>query len=156
MGFRVLISLILMSILLSSCKSEYDEMLSNIEEGMKATGFTPLLDKKYLIILPRTGCTGCIGSVESFLMTDSQLYSEQINVLLTDVVSLKTARIKLGKELMSKSYVFVDEKSDFYRGTLVSMYPFILYLDNGKIEMVEEVSPQNSQALDNLLFALSQ
>ncbi|MCE7994096.1 MAG: hypothetical protein HEP71_19065 [Roseivirga sp.] len=156
MGFRSVLSLSLLIVVLTSCQSENARILETVKEGMDATGFQSLLDKDYLIVLPRTGCTGCIGSVEEFLMSDSRNYSSKLNVLLTDVVSLKTARIKLGEELISSEYIFIDKNSDFYKGALMSLYPLIIYLEKDEIELVEEVSPKNSQALDNLFFALSE
>jgi hypothetical protein len=123
---------------------------------MEKTGFESLMSKELLIILPRAGCTGCISSVEEFLMKDSEKYSSRVNILLTDVVSLKTARIKLGADLLSAEHVFVDTGSHFYRDVLVSLYPMIISLDNGRIKLVEEVSPGNIHAMDRFYSLLSE
>jgi len=124
--------------------------------GRATRGFESLLEKQYLLIIPRIGCMGCISSVEMLMLDVYDEHEDKLNILLSDITSYKTARVKFGLEFLKAPNVFVDRKNYFSDDPLPSMYPQIFKLDNGEITHHWEVSPENENALANLAFALNQ
>lgn len=150
---------IIFCILISSlcaCKADNDiiQIQQELKLAIEQSGFSGLTSKQVLFILPRTGCTGCINSAESFFMNDMDNYHDNINVLLTDINSLKTARIKFGSQLLDSESVFLDKKEVFDSKIIKSLYPIIIYLKNGEVVSYEYVSPHNPDAMDGLYAVL--
>lgn len=148
--FRLtLICLLLIS--LCNCSDPKATNLSRaLAHGIADTGFETLLDKQYLLIVPRIGCMGCISSTENYMLNVYVKQREKLNILLTDINSYKTARVRFGTEFLEASNVFVDRQGAFKGDDLSGIYPMIVRLDDGKISQITLVSPENEFAIENL------
>lgn len=142
-------------VLLYSCGPQpLKDVNKDVQSAMEITGFDNLLEKNYLFIVPRTGCMGCISSAESFMLETFDSHQSQLNILLTDINSYKTAKVRFGEAFMSAENVFIDKQGQFTHGSLNTLYPMILSLEQGKVVAMELVSPENGLALENFRQSL--
>lgn len=141
---------VLLIFLSLSCSREQEEGIgSKLIEAIGNSGFTNAYNKQAVLILPKAGCTGCINSAETFVVDNAKV-NRSFGVVLTDIVSLKTTKIKFGEDLIDQENIYIDHNNDFYKNGLESLYPTIFYLRNKRIGHVEFVSPENPEALFNL------
>ncbi|MEC7752441.1 hypothetical protein [Roseivirga sp. UBA1976] len=144
------LTVFLLLILTISCSSNKNqEVQSELEHLVNNQGFHGLTNKQFILVIPRTGCTGCIDTAEEFVMNSSKQYSHRLNILLTDIISMKTLKIKFG-ESINNQYWYIDS-DDVSTGLLKStIYPFIIELIDNRVINLEFVSPENPHAILNL------
>lgn len=97
---------------------------------------------KWMVILPGMGCHGCIQEGEVFMK--DYISKSDIYFVLTKIESLKILQQKIDVELKEHSNVYIDNKVGFKIPTKNSVYPCVVYLNNGKIESHEFQSPGNN------------
>lgn len=102
----------------------------------------PKIYVAYLMI-PNTGCSGCINSAESVLK-DMYNKSSKVKFILTNVVSLKTLHVKLGIQVTHNENILVDTDNIFDKTEFNSIYPQIFFVSkaDGKIFKRMEISPK--------------
>lgn len=105
-------------------------------------------NKKWVVILPGLGCTGCIQEGESFLKQHSK--NKNITFLLTNIGSLKLLKQKIGLDVTRSPNIIIDKLNDFNLPSNNSIYPIIVELADTKVVKYEYQSPQNSLAFANL------
>lgn len=140
--------------LLTSCHT--DRLVNYYEKLFKGT--YPNIDGQFkaYVIIPNTGCPGCISNAESFLK-DHINELRNVRFILTNIYSLKILRYKLTNEILKNENIIVDiEKKYFAEEFSESIYPLILYLDGNSIIKLECVSPENPNALDDLYKKLKE
>jgi hypothetical protein len=108
-----------------------------------------LTDKKALLIIPDAGCSGCITSAENFAIMAVETMPSLV-IIFTGTSSQKQLRLKIGVEVYNSVNVKIDTDDYFYEGDLFSVYPLVVYLDNGSPIKIIEQSPFNENALDSL------
>lgn len=136
----------LLSILLISCLENKKQMqLKNIDRtlkyAMESYGLASS-HEKYIayVIIPGTGCAGCITHAEMLLNENIEL-SERVCFVLTNIESLKMLRNKLGSNVLDRINVVLDKKNHFFEGQLISTYPKVLIMDNdGSVSQIFDVS----------------
>ena len=64
-----------------------------------------------IIILPGTGCSGCITNAEVFLKNNYQ--NTDYYFILTNITSMKLLNAKIGVNLSQYTNVFIDEENTF-------------------------------------------
>lgn len=64
-----------------------------------------------IIILPGTGCTGCITNAENFLKNNYQ--NNDYFFILTNITSLKLLNSKIGVNLTQNQNIYIDEENIF-------------------------------------------
>lgn len=104
------------------------------------------------MILPNTGCGGCISSAEK-VFADCIKNNYPVRFILTNINSLKVLRQNLGDQVVMDKRVYKDTANILYRKIpeLVNIYPVVFYLDkNGRPERFQYVNPENPQTLDSL------
>jgi len=90
---------------------------------------------KNYIIIPNTGCQGCISNAEEFLM--SNLNSAKYFFILTNYESKKYLRIKLGDSIFKAKNVFLDSTNKYYPQSFNErIYPISIYINNNTIENI--------------------
>ncbi len=100
----------LLLISFSGCgESNLDKLNTALANGITKSGYDSLLDKPYLLIVPRIGCMGCISSAEMFILEAYKEHPKKLNILLSDITSYKVARVRFGSELLEAANVFVDK-----------------------------------------------
>lgn len=151
--FNHLVFAFVLSFICSCSKTQNEQLQSELNHLESYQAFEDLNEKQFLLVLPRTGCTGCIDSAEEFIINDSKRYSNSLNVLLTDIISFKTVKIKFGTNVNNPNW-YIDSE-DFSNGIIKStIYPIIIEYKNNKIIKSEFVSPNNPNAIANLYTRL--
>ncbi len=153
MAFRF-VYILIVGLLMSACTSNDESFEDRFIEGISQVDRMDLLEKQYVVVMPRIGCMGCISSVEQFMMDSAIPYSEKVGFLLTDIISLKTAVMRFGEDVVYGENVYLDQENSFDFGENLSLYPAILKIDNKRVVNIEYVSPENPIAIDKLISAL--
>lgn len=94
------------------------------------------------VIIPNTGCSGCITSAETFLK-NTVSKSDKLRFILTNIASVKMLKLKIGNKIVDHPNVYIDKENMFYKGSFNSIYPTILFIDQKtkEISRRSEVSP---------------
>jgi|GEM_PF-1793843 len=110
------------------------------------------------IILPNSGCGGCISSAEQLFVKYGR-ESEEIKFIFTNINSVKNLRLTFGDTIISGRNVFLDKNNLFYSRLpkLVRVYPVLFYHSpqSGNL-MYKYVSPENSNSIANFERYLAQ
>lgn len=139
-------------VLLPACKP--DGIEEQFMEAYDAVAIdSDLKDIRVVLIVPNAGCQGCISSLEQFVI-DQRGGLDGFLIIFTNYSSTKALRVRFTSEILNGGNVFLDYKNLFGRGELSSLYPIIIYLEDGNMKTAEYVSPENSSALANLEFFL--
>lgn len=132
---KVLLKLFFTILLFGSCKTEdynSEKYISN-----EVSKLLSLKNNCYknIIILPSTGCSGCITVAEDFF---SNNYSnKEYLFVLTNIRSLKLLKNKTGIEVKNKENIYIDKKNIFsnYENPI---YPVVI-LNNCKKNKIENI-----------------
>ena len=106
----------------------------------------------YIVILPNTGCAGCITGVEDFAITNASKYPN-ILFVFTKIVSKKTLKNKLGTDFLALKNVYLDTENE-WAGVIAGkneIYPNILKYSNGKLVKIRYQSPKDTDVIRDLL-----
>lgn len=103
-----------------------------------------------VIIIPQAGCDGCITTAESFVIVNLNSLSNT-KIVFTQIPSLKLLRQKLGEDVVNNGNVVVDKEDVLEASGFSSIYPVVVYFDNGVITKLAYQSPDNPKALDEYL-----
>jgi copper chaperone CopZ len=97
--------------------------------------------KAYLVI-PNTGCSGCINSAEELLKS---VYpkTKTIKFILTNIVSIKMLNLKLKIDVRNNEKILLDTENYFGQSRFNSIYPQIFFINQktGSVYKRMEVSP---------------
>ena len=104
------------------------------------------ISASYLVI-PGTGCSGCITFAEQFLKDNIQSH-KNLKFILTKINSVKLLKAKLGIDLRNPNLI-LDTLNQFGLGDLNSIYP-TLYLFN-QLGMLNKVSNSSDPEFDSLI-----
>lgn len=117
-----------------SC-NEYNYQ-SEISKRLYAHFKNDLKNYDMIVILPGSGCTGCITNAEDFFIKNVQ-NNDKIKFILTYNNSIKNLTLKLGKENIYLPNTFIDKNNSFYLSAFEErMYPMAAILDNGKVTKI--------------------
>jgi len=108
-----------------------------------------------IVIIPRTGCSGCIGMADYFFKMEGA-GNNRIQFIFTKIGSMKELHSKIDPTLLSSSNVLIDNEGAFGFGILDSIYPTIAFFDNDKISRIENLSPSNKNLLEDIRSHLSE
>lgn len=98
--------------------------------------------KAYLVI-PNSGCSGCISSAEDMLKRGIN-QSNQVKYVLTKIESLKMLSYKMGFDVTKNEKIIIDKQNLFNSGPLKSIYPQILLIskEDGSVYRKIDISPK--------------
>lgn len=140
--------IVLISFCLLSCTSDtakfYNPVISKYRHCIN--------DNSKVVVVPGTGCTGCITGIEHFINENYSKYSDVIFVF-TNIQSVKLMKLKMGQvPFDDANNIILDCKNEFYDVDNVNkIYPSILYLCNYKVCDINYISPNQSQSIEELL-----
>lgn len=138
---RFIIYIVLSFFFMFSCKNASDTkefmFLSNSIEQISVSK-----DFEWLVILPGTGCHGCIQEGEYFMKQN--IDDKKILFVLTKTSSLKILQQKIEVKLSEHSNVYIDRENIFDIPTKNAIYPCLVKLENGRIAKIEFQSPDNA------------
>jgi hypothetical protein len=104
------------------------------------------------IILPNSGCGGCISSAEQ-LLTEYGKNKLPLRFILTNISSFKEVKNNFGDSVVSSPAVYPDHDNIFYlkNPSFDQIYPAIVYVDKtGEPVRMEYINPGNAEAIPRL------
>ncbi|MCW3073506.1 MAG: hypothetical protein JWP69_575 [Flaviaesturariibacter sp.] len=125
---------------------------NTVDTIFKKSEFENGTNVKAYVVIPNTGCSGCISSAETLLKT----YITRklpVRFLLTSINSYKVLKMKLGDSIVLNKNVYADVNNQIYKtnDSLLQYYPVIFYMDKSKrLTKYEYVEPDNPDALSHL------
>lgn len=145
---NTIIIIIMSLMLLVSCGSDKRIKLFNskIQQHYSALGGNPVDLSKInaIILLPREGCEGCISDA-SQMAIDLLAERSDIAVIFTVVNDLKLLHRQYGNSLLKNDLVSIDLQNLFRDDRVMSIYPQIAYMKNGKCYKVEEFGNESEE-----------
>lgn len=149
--------ILLVSILSVIGCTDQDPRFIQLEEAMRLSDGTvdkDFFDVPILFIIPNGGCEGCITSAEAFVIDNIEQFTS-FRVIFTGTKSQKALRLKIKEDIYNHSRVFIDKSNLFYSSDLLTMYPTIAYMEDGKVTKIDYMSKENPFALDSLISELT-
>ena len=109
-------------------------------------------DSNTILIIPGTGCQGCITGVEDFIINNWNRYKNVI-LVFTNIKSEKIIRLKFKKIFETYSdKIIIDEGNLFFNiNEKEKIYPTVLYLYKRNITKIEFISPTQPLNINQLL-----
>ena len=142
----ILLPIVLIFVLSISCKKSEKELEN--EYILTVVDKVPMSKTtKCLIILPGLGCHGCIQEGEVFMRDN--IKNTDFYFVLTKFESLKILQNKIGVKFKEHSNIYIDAKEGISIPTNNSVYPCVVYIENGEVKSHEFQAP-GSNAFDNL------
>ena len=92
--------------------------------------------------LPGLGCHGCNPEAEFFM--NKHISNEKILFVLTNIESLKILQQKTGVEIKSHPNVYIDWNNQFKLPTDHSIYPCVIQVNKGKLQLYAFQSPKTT------------
>lgn len=135
--FHIIIALC--TIIAGACSSKFGDEKTYLTNVISSSEVT---DYKYVLIIPGVGCNGCIQESEFFLKQN--IDNQKILFILTNPSSIKTLQHKIGVKISDKKNIIIDRDGKFKVPTKNSIYPCVIYLDDGAIIDIEFQTPQTS------------
>lgn len=137
--FCIPIFVILSCLIACNKKTEEKEkkFLSNCIERLDITD-----NYQWIVILPGTGCHGCIQDGEFFMKKN--IGNNKVLFILTKISSLKILQQKLGLQIKDHSNIYIDKENIFDIPSNNSIYPCVIKLEKGKILTYAFQSPRNN------------
>lgn len=128
----LLLLTLLIGIALTSCTKKgityTDAMAPRIDSLLEEYN----LPVKKVMILPSSGCSGCVRGAEKYLI--DHLNDDSLLFILTEVHSLKMLRIRFGSDIISNENVYIDTLNHFYPYHFEEViYPYFGNVSNGKL-----------------------
>jgi transcriptional regulator len=96
------------------------------------------------------GCSTCISDVEKYFIENVKNDKTTL-LILTAFASKRSLTMSFGQEALEVSNALIDSDNLFNSGTFLSLYPKFIYLEDKIISRIEEVSPNNLDALSNYI-----
>ena len=137
MNYRCfLFSIFIISTMLFGCrKLDYSSELSKLIERELGSS---LCSYEMIILIPGTGCTGCITNAESYF--SNNINNKKLLFILTNNYSEKGLALRLGKDNISKSNVIIDREDIYYlKDYEEKIYPIIVKISDGKIIQMQQL-----------------
>lgn len=148
---RFSLSLLLPLILLQSCSSPGTSLTEEVQAALDSNNQilgSAIPSGEVLLIIPRTGCSSCIGIADRFFRNSSE--DGRMQFIFTKISSLKVLKIKLGPEVSTDKNVHLDMDNNFSRKAMDSIYPIVVFLDQGRVSKVEFIMPHQDDLIDQL------
>jgi hypothetical protein len=134
---KILILVILMSSL--ACRNHEAEAYTALDRSLEKTiPDAARLNSRYCIVIPRVGCGGCIDHAVEYL--NSKMDSlKGVTIIVTGITDLKLLKLELGNQFIERKNVYLDTPRAFQDIRLVSPYPQIVSMKNGKATEIHEL-----------------
>lgn len=105
----------------------------------------------YILLIPNSGCHGCINSVESFMRESYSFDSNtRIFFILTGYPTAKNARIRFGNILENEN-IHLDTINRFSGFPFIDSYPLLLVFSDKEIVKRLEIKPSTSEDVFKLI-----
>ena len=139
-----------MPLAIISCnrRQQENEVHSKIENIINSN-IPRLLDAEKILLIPNSGCTGCISYAESFVLEN---LDKMVNtkIVFTAISSRKVLKSRIG-ELFNDESIIIDSTNILFKEDLISIYPTLISLVNKEIIKIEYQSPKNPDLLSSMI-----
>ena len=130
---KTLITIFILFLPLLYCKKKEILNASNLIELLKSN------EQHYkainnIIIIPGSGCQGCISNAENMVLKNAQGADKEIKYLFTNIISFKLLKLRLDSLKNDDNIIYDLQNSLKY----TSIYPCIIFLKDGKIIKTKE------------------
>jgi hypothetical protein len=114
---------------------------SEITKDIAAISHKNLAQYKAIFLIPFYGCTGCISNAEGYLIS-SYAAENKRNILFVVIGhdSYKSARLRLGEDVIRHPDVYVDTEGKFDSDKYLGQFPKLLMLDDGAVVSQKEAN----------------
>jgi len=89
------------------------------------------------IIIPRSGCAGCISNAMGFVVANIDSLDETL-IIFTGIEDFKLLKLRVGTNVLTKKNVLVDSTEAIANNII---YPQLIHLTEGKIMRTEKFVP---------------
>ncbi|MES1220148.1 MAG: hypothetical protein ABUT20_31890 [Bacteroidota bacterium] len=128
---------------ISKAKPSLNEINDDLANGLKSYSLQADPAIRYYVIIPGTGCGGCISGVESFLK-DNYTKFDNTRFILTKIQSKKMLKIKLGIDITDR-HLIIDSSDFFSQKSLYTIYPAFYFMDSTqKVSKFSYASPEEN------------
>lgn len=133
-----LVTFIIVSIL-CFCSCDNENYCSAIQLRLDNDAAIDLSNFEKVIIIPGSGCTGCISAAESYFIKNSA--NDKILFILTNFLSEKSMYVRLGgKDNIQRHNVVVDKSNHYYMNEFdEKIYPYVFDVDGRIINNPREL-----------------
>ncbi len=122
-------------LLLVGCQSQsFEQAVKNSFDNYLDT---TVVDYKYVMLIPNSGCTGCISDAAySFKEYNDK---SEILFIFTHIISKKDLRIRVGKENLQRKNVLIDIENRFYFEQFQeSIYPIVAVIKDKEVVALKD------------------
>ncbi|WP_205720067.1 hypothetical protein [Fodinibius halophilus] len=123
-----------------SCTNK-EETIKNTQEKITDFLTTEGIDSDYILLVPNSGCPGCISTAGLFIKDHYQ--NKNLFVILTRISSVKTFEIRTGIQVDSTSNIIVDQQNHFLINGKNKIYPALFTWKNQRLEFKGYQKPKN-------------
>lgn len=118
----------------SACKSSHEVYGNAIFSIAKLTLAEKVSKFDCIIIIPGSGCTGCISQAEQYFLQNK--CTESVLFVFTNYYSYKNMSLRLGgKDNLLRDNVYMDANNAFYlKEYSEHIYPYIIYIENNAVK----------------------
>jgi len=101
-------------------KHEVNITKESFESVMKANNINPM-DYKNIIVIPGSGCTGCISEAETYFKQHAK--DKENLFVFTAIGDVKILKMKFKDDNVFGDNVFIDERNELVDNGFDSIYP---------------------------------
>lgn len=110
--------------ILSSCINTKEKYINEVVSNLKGVENFSFDDYYYIVIIPESGCGGCISEAESFYIENSE--NNKIYFIFTQISSVKSLKLRIGQENINKKNTYIDKENTFLSTNReTNIYPLI-------------------------------
>jgi hypothetical protein len=129
---------LILPVILLSCNQQNHSPKNDLA-GFINTAF-PGNGKKTVIVIPGTGCGGCITGVEKEVV--NLCNKGDVKIIFTGIRSLKILKTRVGDSILHHKNVFIDRDDKFYKVTTDRQdlwpYPLRITVDGDKLASISK------------------
>lgn len=108
----------------SSCNNQKEKYINIVRIELEKLDDQLLNNYSYVVIIPGSRCSGCITEAENFYIKNKD--SKKIFFVFTDILSIKSIKLKVGKDVIERENVFFDKNDAFLSNDYnEKIYPLI-------------------------------
>lgn len=131
----------ILMLILTTCSCSQNKHKNEFEQAyMALTQSVKLENYKYSLIIPRAGCSGCIGRATTFVIKNNEQLKKTL-IVFTKVDDKKLLKIQLGQVLHNQN-ILIDNSDLLSAAKTYSIYPQLITLDHGNILFKEDFDEQ--------------
>ena len=136
------------ALLVFSCTSKKtpDSKIEQFLGDVSGDQTTP--DNVTFVVIPTSGCTGCISSGISFLK--KKIDDPAYQFVVTEISDKKYVKQTLGHDIFNNKRLVLDFDNKWKKYDLATTYPLVIVVKDGKASLITYMDPQNKHLWSKL------